>query len=243
MDLSKAELHPVQMDAIRSLKYDACCKVSVRFKTAWWIKGGIRFGGSAKTDSAIRTCIYPSYNIRDDPDCPAVLLCSYTWAQDAQRMGTLISAWKSGQSEELKEVVLKDLAKLHSNFGMTVERLESEFLEMHAWDWYADPNYSGAFALFGPGQFKNLYPIMTRPTADGNLHFIGEGTHALPTLSPPSRPSPLPMCFDADNLHSNELTPCLGRRSTELCIQGSLQFPEEVPDGEGTDAQTLAEED
>lgn len=177
MDLSKAELHPVQKDAIRSLRYDASCKVAIRFKTAWWIKGGIKYGGSAKTDRPIRTCVYPSYNIHDDPDKPAVLLCSYTWAQDAQRIGTLISAHNltKGKNEELLELMLKDLAILHSNF-VTVEKLKEQFLEIHAFDWYADPNFSGAFALFGPGQFKNLYPLISRPTADGNLHFIGEAT-------------------------------------------------------------------
>jgi len=187
MDLSKAELHHVQKDAIRSLRYDASCKVAIRFKSAWWIKGGIKFGGTAKTDSPIRVCVYPSYNIDDDVDSPAVLLCSYTWAQDAQRMGTLIGSYKPGKNKELKDVILNDLAKLHP--FISLEKLHEQFYEMHAFDWYADPNYSGAFALFGPGQFKNLYPILSRPTADGNLHLIGEGTSL--SFPPPSTfPSP-----------------------------------------------------
>jgi hypothetical protein len=31
----------------------------------------------------------------------------------------------------------------------------------------------GAFALFGPGQFSNLYPEVTKPVG-GLLHFAGE---------------------------------------------------------------------
>lgn len=31
----------------------------------------------------------------------------------------------------------------------------------------------GAFALFGPGQFNNLYPHVTKPVG-GVLHFAGE---------------------------------------------------------------------
>jgi monoamine oxidase len=37
---------------------------------------------------------------------------------------------------------------------------------------------SGAYAAFGPGQFKNLYPRVTQPACEGTLHFIGEATSA-----------------------------------------------------------------
>ena len=33
--------------------------------------------------------------------------------------------------------------------------------------------FLGAFALFGPGQFSNLYPEVTKPVG-GLLHFAGE---------------------------------------------------------------------
>jgi hypothetical protein len=33
-----------------------------------------------------------------------------------------------------------------------------------------------AFASFGPGQFSNMYPDLTKPAAKGNLHFAGEAT-------------------------------------------------------------------
>lgn len=175
MDLRQAELHPVQKDALRELRYDASSKVAIRFKTPWWITiGGICKGGSGSTDIPIRTCVYPSYNLNDGPNNPAVLLCSYTWAQDAQRIGGLIGPDGQGVNEELLEVVLRDLARLHSNF-ITFEQIRDNVIEYNAFDWYADPNTSGAFALFGPGQFSRLYPLLIRPTADGNLHFVGEG--------------------------------------------------------------------
>jgi hypothetical protein len=180
IDLSKAELHPIQKDAIRSLRYDSSCKVAIRFKTAWWIKAGIKLGGTAKTDRPIRTCVYPSYNTHDDPDKPAVLLCSYTWGQDAQRMGTLITAHNAStarkeKDSELRELILKDLSLLHANF-ISLDRLREQFLSLHAHDWYTDANFTGAVPRFGPTQFRNLYPFLARPTADGNLHFIGEAT-------------------------------------------------------------------
>jgi monoamine oxidase len=174
MDLSRAELHPVVKDAIRGLRYDASTKIAIKFNKPWWIIKGINKGGSASTDRPIRTCVYPSYNTNDPLDSPAILLCSYTWAQDAQRIGGLIGSNGQGKDDQLKELVLRDLALLHSEIT-NLEELEDSFMEMHAHDWYADPHMSGAFALFGPGQFTNLYPLISRPTAAGNLHFIGEG--------------------------------------------------------------------
>jgi monoamine oxidase len=32
----------------------------------------------------------------------------------------------------------------------------------------------GAFGLFGPSQFRNLYRHVTRPAARGQMHFVGE---------------------------------------------------------------------
>lgn len=175
MDLRGAELHPVQKDAIRALHYDSSSKVAIVFSNPWWItKSGIIRGGAASTDLPIRTCVYPSYNLRDGPNKPAVLLCSYTWAQDAQRVGSLIGENGQGVDDELLQLMLRDLARLHADH-ITYEELKSSVIKYHAFDWSDDPNTSGAFALFGPGQFQNLYPFLSRPTADGNLHIVGEG--------------------------------------------------------------------
>lgn len=180
MDLTGAELHPAQKDALRALRYDASSKVGIKFKTPWWIiKCGIAQGGISSTDRSLRTCVYPSYNIYDDRTKPAVLLASYTWAQDAQRIGTLVQPQSPQGEERLLELVLRDLVRLHANTpGITYEFLKEQYVTHHAWDWYHDPHTAGAFALFGPGQFKNLYPYLARPAADGKLHFVGEATSA-----------------------------------------------------------------
>ena len=57
----------------------------------------------------------------------------------------------------------------------------SSYQSHHAFNWTHDPYTSGAFALFGPGQFENYYPYLVRPAADGKLHMVGEpssGHHA-----------------------------------------------------------------
>ena len=47
-------------------------------------------------------------------------------------------------------------------------------LDYYAYDWYGSPETVGAFALFGPGQFSQFYPEVTKPASGGNLHFAGE---------------------------------------------------------------------
>lgn len=65
-------------------------------------------GGSTLTTSMIlqnnliRNCLYPFYNIDDPVDKPGVLLASYTWSQEAQRIGTLINNKSSDGEAELK---------------------------------------------------------------------------------------------------------------------------------------------
>jgi monoamine oxidase len=45
---------------------------------------------------------------------------------------------------------------------------------MKGFDWAMDDFSSGAFALFGPGQFRSLYPHLVRPAADSRFHIVGE---------------------------------------------------------------------
>ena len=180
MDLRKAGLLWGTKQAIRALGYGASCKVAIKFSTPWWrlepfsIKGGV-----SRTDLPLRVCVYPSYNINDHTDESAVLLCSYTWGQDAQRLGSLISNNTTPQGEEeLKRVLLHDLALLHGNESMPYEKLHEllgdQYLTHHAWDWYRDENMSGAFAYFGPGQFSNMWEEIIKPNAFGQLYLVGE---------------------------------------------------------------------
>ncbi|KAI1446140.1 hypothetical protein F5Y02DRAFT_91130 [Annulohypoxylon stygium] len=174
MDLRSLELHPSQRDAIRSLHYDDSVKVALQFRYPWWIVDcGITSGGVASTDLPLRTCVYPSYNL-DDKDKPAVLLASYTWAQDANRMGSLVNQSQPPKEDELVELILQNLARLHGRV-MSYERIKELFTGVyHAYSWSHDPTTAGAFALFGPGQFSNLYPYLSRPAADSKFHIVGE---------------------------------------------------------------------
>jgi monoamine oxidase len=173
VDLTKAELDYAQRTALRSLHYDASCKVGIKFRTKWWHNDvDITRAGQGKTDEPVRVCAYPSYGIDDDPSKPAVLIASYTWAQDAQRIGGLVQGQSTPTEALLVDLVLQGLTRLHPT--VTYDFLKSQVVEHFVHDWYRDENAIGAFALFGPGQFSNLYPGLTRPAAGGRLHFAGE---------------------------------------------------------------------
>ncbi|RGP60971.1 hypothetical protein FSPOR_10284 [Fusarium sporotrichioides] len=190
MNLKDAGLLWGTKQAIRALGYGASCKVAIKFKTAWWQKEPfrIRKGGLAHTDLPLRVCVYPSYNIKANegeewnPDKPAVLLCSYTWGQDAQRMGALISPDSPKNEQQLVSVLLHDLALLHAeetgdwDYKNLLKTLKEQYQDHHAYDWYNDQNMSGAFAYFGPGQFSNMWQEIIKPNAYGQLYLVGEAS-------------------------------------------------------------------
>jgi hypothetical protein len=174
MDLTDANLNWGQKTAIRGLTYGPATKVAIKFSRPWWITDcGITSAGVASTDELLRTCVYPSYNLDDGADNPAVLLCSYTWEQDALRIGSLVRPDSPNGEDELKEALLRGLARLH---GVTYDMIAPLYRTHHAWNWHQDPNSMGAFAAFGPTEFSTLYPYLTRPAAGGLLHFAGEAT-------------------------------------------------------------------
>jgi len=189
IDTTGTSLNYTTRQAIRSLGYGPSAKVGIKFKRAWWIhdlpeKYRIQHGGLGHSDLSIRTCVYPSYNLKDSKELPAVLLCSYTWQQDAERMGALMSLSTNTHSQqlkdetELKEVFLRDLARMHSNPEMSEKQvydMVSElYLDHYAHDWTHDPNTAGAFAFFRPQQFSNVWNKLIHP--GGNLLLIGEAS-------------------------------------------------------------------
>jgi monoamine oxidase len=171
MDLSRAGLPYPTTLALRSLGYGPAAKVAIKFSRAWWIHDledhSIRRGGLGHSDLSLRTCVYPSYNIYDPSTSSAVLLCSYTWQQDAQRIGSLTSsspnithAQKVVDEANLETLLLRDLARLHRNERQTEDDIftliSGLYVDHHAHDWSADPNAAGAFAFFRPQQFTRL---------------------------------------------------------------------------------------
>lgn len=192
MDLTGLNLNWGTKQAIRSLGYGASSKVGIRFKTLWWIdstqhpdlvklgiKTGISKGGVGHTDEPIGFCVYPSYNIDDNVKEPGVLLASYNWSQAAQRLSTLIKRDSPANEESLKDILLSSLARLHApadKYEEMYKFLEEQYLDHYAWNWDNDEQTAGAFAFFGPGQFKSMYPWIIRN--NGSYLMVGEAASA-----------------------------------------------------------------
>lgn len=190
MDLRGLNLNWGTKQAIRSLGYGASCKVGIKFKYRWWVEEeslSITRGGVGSTDLPIRNCVYPSYNLtKADASTykekkPGVLLCSYSWSQEAQRIGALIKKGADPASEiELKALLIDNLARLHSKKPYEYDQLHKmieAYITHFAYDWYTDPGTTGAFAYFGPGQFRAMYPWIANRN-DGNHVIIGEAASA-----------------------------------------------------------------
>ena len=93
-------------------------------------------------------------------------------------MGALVQPTGGDQrkgEEELVECVLRDLAILHQPH-VSYEKLRAAYMDHHAFCWGNSPFASGAFALFGAGQFSQLYPYLSHPAADGKFHIVGEAS-------------------------------------------------------------------
>ncbi|KAF8861208.1 hypothetical protein BDZ45DRAFT_587255 [Acephala macrosclerotiorum] len=187
MDLTNAGLTYSTKQAARSLGYGSAAKVAIKFKRAWWIhdlKGyNIKMGGLGHSDLNTRTCVYPSYNIYDDKTKTAVLLNSYTWQQDSERLASLMStnpdhAQKVKDEAVLKELLFRELVHLHKNNDMTDDELYSlisdNYIDHHAFDWYKEPNAAGAFAFFRPQQFSSMWNKMIQPS--GDVVIVGEAS-------------------------------------------------------------------
>ncbi|KAI6041672.1 hypothetical protein EDC04DRAFT_2601598 [Pisolithus marmoratus] len=169
IDMKDAGMNVKQKNALRQFEYGPSVKIAIRFKEPWWTtKLGI-VGGQSYTDLPVRTIVYPSYGV--DSDTPStVLIASYTWTTDAERLGSITMPDKI---EMLKGLVLRNLADAHGD-PITLEFLQDQFLDINVKDWSHDAYAMGAFAFFGPSDFQELYSSLTYPAANKRLHFAGE---------------------------------------------------------------------
>ncbi len=156
--------------AIRECNYMASFKAFLTFKKQFWIELGERQGydknkglGAAATDRPNRQIIYPSYGY----DADAGVLQVYCWAEDARRLGAL-------SDEERVNECLKGIAYLYPD-GNVFENFAGYQPEVTTKTWFWDANAGGgAFALFNPSQFKNIYPSLLTPEFNGHLNLAGE---------------------------------------------------------------------
>lgn len=135
----------------------------------WWQDEDIEdepiSGGQSYSDLPSQTIVYPSYG---DKHSPGVLITSYTWGTEADRMSKL-------SHEERVEVSLCDLEKIH---GPMVRN--QNIIDSFSHSWTEDPFVKGAFICFGPGQFSSYLDDCIKIEVGGRLHFAGEASSINP---------------------------------------------------------------
>ena len=141
--------------AIRQLHYDASAKILLQFRRRFWEDDDGIFGGGTISDLPIRVTYYPEQGRETGR---GVVLASYTWAEDAQRWGSLSAADRLTQA-------LENLTCIHPQAAAEFEVGASKM-------WHDDEFAGGAFALFDPGQQSQLHRHIIEP--EGRIHFAGE---------------------------------------------------------------------
>ena len=96
LDLSDADLNPLQSNALRELDYGPAVKIGMQFQTAWWTTGVDRnnntlgiVGGQTYTDTPLHTVVYPSFG--NPGGNTTSLIASYAWTEDAARLAALVA--------------------------------------------------------------------------------------------------------------------------------------------------------
>lgn len=171
MDLTGVRMQTDQREALRVLRYEAAVKLGIKFSKKWWIKKGIKRGGQGKTDRPTRCVVYPSYSLHESEDCEGVLLACYNNSTDATRLGALTRGNDPTNQKLILDVVLHDLALMHS---MEYRTLRDMVVAHHFHDWSRNEFTVGSWGNFGPGQFSNFFSSLQVPAAGGNLIFAGE---------------------------------------------------------------------
>ncbi len=141
--------------AIRELHYDASAKILFQCRRRFWEEDDGIFGGGTMTDLPVRSIYYPDHGRETGR---GILVASYTWAEDAQRWGSLSHADRVSQA-------LEDVAQIHPQ---VTEEFEVGTSKM----WHEDEFACGAFALFEPGQNLQLHRHIISP--EGRVYFAGE---------------------------------------------------------------------
>lgn len=184
MDLEGLNLSVDTLTGIRALSYDRATKVAIKFRHPWW-QWLIPHGGVSSSDLPISNVVYPSWN---DGDGPTVIIVSYSWAQDASRMAALIASnnqESTNVNDPMVQLIFQNLAKLWSKTPnpktqkcLSLKELEQDYLAHHSFGWSHDAHAAGGFALFGPGQFENMYPQFLQPLCGNKLWICGEAVSA-----------------------------------------------------------------
>jgi monoamine oxidase len=174
--LARLDVNPAfsgeKQRAIRDVYYESGTKVLVPTTERFWETDDGIYGGSSVTDLMTGPIFYPSDNAKVTGERttgpsqaaksrqPGVLVASYTWGQDARRLGNMPASQREALTIDL-------VSKVHPQLKRFVRQDGAK-----SWAWDNHPWAGGAFAFYMPSQFAALHRHVVAP--EGRIFFAGE---------------------------------------------------------------------
>ncbi|MCJ2370006.1 tryptophan 2-monooxygenase [Pseudomonas sp. RGM 3321] len=157
--------------AVRETHLTGSSKLFILTRTKFWIKN--KLPTTIQSDGLVRGVYCLDYQ-PDEPDGHGVVLLSYTWEDDAQKMLAM------SDKKTRCQVLVNDLAAIHPTFASYLLPVEGDYERyvLHH-DWLTDPHSAGAFKLNYPGEdvysHRLFFQPMTAnsPDKDTGLYLAG----------------------------------------------------------------------
>lgn len=151
----RAGLPGLQAQAIAAVPYQQLTNIFVTVDRPYWLEDGLSPG--MWTNSVLGT-VYPQYFGASDGEVTGLLV---------QGRGELALAWDRMGREAAMASVIATLERLRPAAKGAVKAV-------HFHSWGQEEFSTGAWAVFMPGQIRELQAAMARPA--GRIHFCGEHT-------------------------------------------------------------------
>jgi monoamine oxidase len=155
-----------KLDVIKTLDYCSATKVALHCREAFWTRDGIAGGGSA-SGGRIRQTYYPTAG--DSPVSGAVLLGSYTIAEDADVLGRLPETARHA-------AVADELRDMHPELGKPETVLETVSVAWGEQRW----SRGCAARRWGLTESERAREASRAARSQGRLFFAGEHCSASP---------------------------------------------------------------
>jgi monoamine oxidase len=148
-------LPSAQAQAIATVPYQQLTNIFCSVSRPYWLEDGLSPG--MWTNSPLGT-IYPQYFGASDGEVTGLLI---------QGRGELAQAWDRMGRDAAMATVVETLESLRPAAKGAVKAV-------HYHSWGAEAYSTGAWAVFMPGQIRDLHAAMAQPA--GRVHFCGEHT-------------------------------------------------------------------
>ncbi|KPW74697.1 tryptophan 2-monooxygenase, partial [Pseudomonas cannabina] len=157
--------------AVRETHLTGSSKLFILTRTKFWIKN--KLPTTIQSDGLVRGVYCLDYQ-PDEPEGHGVVLLSYTWEDDAQKMLAM------PDKKTRCQVLVDDLAAIHPTFASYLLPVDGDYERyvLHH-DWLTDPHSAGAFKLNYPGEDvysqRLFFQPMTAnsPNKDTGLYLAG----------------------------------------------------------------------